>query len=100
MIDKVTLLLDDKISTLKWSAETDAILNIDLSDCYLKPFNCIEIHFKEEITLFRNHDYTWVPITKDRIAGTFSTTKLKTYEQDDKAQHSPAHLELSIVGPI
>ena len=77
MIDKVTLLLDDKISTLSWSAETDAIVNIDLSECYLKPFDCIEIHFKEEITLFRNYDYTWAPITKDRIAGTFSTKAIQ-----------------------
>ncbi len=77
MIDKVTLLLDGKISALNWSTETDTRINIDLSDYYLKPFDAIEIVFKEEITLFRNHDYTWVPVTKNRIAGTFSTKAIQ-----------------------
>lgn len=32
----------------------------------------ITITFQSKITAFRNHDYTWVPINTDRIAGAFA----------------------------
>lgn len=73
MIDKVNLFTNDKINVLNWSVESDVSVSIDLSEYHLKSFDRIEIVFKEAIALFRNHDYTWVSISKNRTAGTFTT---------------------------
>src|SRR6478672_2932325 len=37
----------------------------------------IEIEFSEPIALFRNHDYRWADLKKDRIANTFSPKIIK-----------------------
>ena len=115
MIDKVTLLFNGVVSTLNWSNETEAKIDIDLSECYLKPFDRIDIVFKEDIALFRNHDYTWVPISKSRIAGTFSTKAIQfksgIYMQPswghfvweispDNPKKITCHLNSQLVNPI